>query len=117
MIRFYMDVHVPMAITGALLDMGIDVLTAQDDGAGMLEDGVVIARASELGRVLFTQDVDFIGHASRLLNQGTDFSGVVYGHQLRVSIGQCVRELNLIARVMEPNEMMNRVEWLPLWAN
>src|SRR5207302_1334872 len=32
-IRFYMDVHVPRAITEGLRLRGIDVVTAQEDGA------------------------------------------------------------------------------------
>ena len=35
-------------------------------------------------------------------------------HQLHVSIGTCVRELELIAKVAGPEDLADRVEYLPL---
>lgn len=52
----YVDVHVPMAVTEALRRNGIDVLTCQDDGTATLDDESLLARAADLGRVLFSQD-------------------------------------------------------------
>ncbi len=37
-LRFYMDVHVPQAITDELRRRGVDVLTAQEDGQAEAED-------------------------------------------------------------------------------
>lgn len=54
-----MDVHVPAAITRGLVLRGVDVLTAQLDGAAELEHPDLLDRASELGRVLFSQDEVF----------------------------------------------------------
>jgi hypothetical protein len=51
-----MDVHVPAAITRGLLLREVDVLTAQLDGTTRLEDPELLDRATELGRVLFSQD-------------------------------------------------------------
>jgi predicted nuclease of predicted toxin-antitoxin system len=55
-----MDVHVPAAITRGLLLTGVDVLTAQLDGTTQLEDPGLLDRATELGRVLFSQDDDLL---------------------------------------------------------
>ena len=41
-------------------------------------------------------------------------SAVVYSHQLRITVGQAVRDLELLATVYEPADMENRVEHLPL---
>jgi hypothetical protein len=38
MLRLYMDVHVPIAVTYGLRLRGVDVLTAQEDGAAELPD-------------------------------------------------------------------------------
>lgn len=110
----YMDVHVPFAITAGLRLRGVDVLTAQEDGATQLDDEVLLDRVTALGRVIFTRDVDFLGHARERQANAVKFSGVVYAHQLRVSIGQCVADLELIAKVYELEDMENRVEYLPL---
>jgi len=109
-----MDVHVPIAITAALKEKGIDVLRAQDDGAGTMDDGQLLDRATALNRVIFSQDADMLTEASLRQRQGAAFAGVVYGHQLDVTIGQCVRDLELIAKVGEPVDLIGLVEFLPL---
>jgi Domain of unknown function (DUF5615) len=48
-VRFYMDVHVSLAITERLRMREVDVLTAQADGATRLEDSLLLDRATELG--------------------------------------------------------------------
>jgi predicted nuclease of predicted toxin-antitoxin system len=109
-----MDVHVPAAVTNALHRRDVDALTAEADGARRFPDDALLDRATDLGRVLFTRDEDLLAETARRQRQGKPFAGVVYAHQLRVTIGQCVRDLELIAKVYEPEDMANRVEDLPL---
>ena len=113
-VAFYMDEHIPFAITVGLTLRGVDVLTAQADGSTGSEDTEILDRATELGRAVFTQDEDFLGEAHRRQETGESFGGVVYAHQLNVTIGQCVSDLELIAKVCEPEDLQNRVEYLPL---
>jgi predicted nuclease of predicted toxin-antitoxin system len=113
-IAFYMDEHVPFAITAGLVLRGVDVLTSQADGARGKEDIEVLDRATELGRTVFTQDEDFLAEARRRQRTGNAFAGVVYAHQLNVTIGQCVSDLELISKVYEPQDLANRVEYLPV---
>jgi hypothetical protein len=40
--------------------------------------------------------------------------GVIYAHQLRVSIGQCVTDLTTLAQQGEPDQFVDRVRYLPL---
>jgi predicted nuclease of predicted toxin-antitoxin system len=109
-----MDVHIPAAVTLALKQKGVDVLTAQEDGASRLEDGPLLERASSLNRVIFSQDSDFLAEANLRQRKGLAFAGVIYGHQLAVTIGQCIRDLEMIAKVGEPEDLAGRVEFLPL---
>ena len=109
-----MDVHVPRAITDGLRLRGVDVLTAQDDGAARLPDSELLDRASALGRVLFTRDGGLLREAASRQRAKRSFSGVVFAHQLHVTIGQCVRDLETIARFGEPEDFRDRVEYLPL---
>ena len=108
-----MDVHVPMAITEQLRRRGVDVLTASEDGTTTLEDEKLLERASELGRVLFTQDIRFKALAEDWQRQERVFTGLVFGHQLRGTIGQFVKDLDLIAQASEPDDWLNVVEHLP----
>ena len=70
-----MDVHVPAAITHGLRRRGVDVLTAQTDKAQRLPDNLLLDRAAELGRVLFTRDEDLLAEASLRRQQGKSFGG------------------------------------------
>jgi len=109
-----MDVHVPRAVVLALRLRRIDVLTAQQDGSAQLEDGPLLARATALSRTLVSQDEDLLHEAARLQKEHREFSGLVYAHQLRVTIGQMVEDLELIAKATSPGEWRGRIEYLPL---
>ena len=109
-----MGVHVPYAITIALRLRGVDVLTAQEDGAYRFTDAALLDRAAEAGRVLFTQDDDLLAEATARQRSGAPFSGIVYAHQLNVTIGQCVEDLELIAGASDAAEWYGRMIYLPL---
>lgn len=64
-VAFYMDEHVPFAITAGLTLRGVDVLTVQEDNYQQAEDPVVLDRAMTLGRVVFTQYEDFLRESHR----------------------------------------------------
>jgi len=112
-IAFYMDQHVPRAITVGLRLRGVEALTAYEDDASELEDVNLLDRAGELERVLFTRDDDLLAEATKRQRAGIPFCGIVYAHQLRVSIGRCVEDLELIAKAGEPIDLMNQVVFLP----
>ena len=92
---------------------GVDVLTAHEDGAAQLDDGELLARATQLGRVLFSQDEDLLTLTHRWLQTGRVFAGLVYAHQLGVTIGQAIRDLELITYALAPADMRNRIEFIP----
>ena len=112
-VPLYMDVHVPQPITDQLRHRGVDVLTAIEDGARELADAELLQRAGELGRVILTQDLRFKGLAQEWQRQGRPFAGLIFGHQMRGTIGQFVKDLELIARASEAEEWLNAVEYLP----
>lgn len=114
MTPLYFDVHVPAAIRDQLRRRDVDILTAQDDDMAELEDPDLLARSTALGRVLFTQDIRFKARAEDWQREARPFAGLVFGHQLHGSIGQYVRDLELIAKATEPEEWIGRVEKLPL---
>ena len=109
-----MDVHVRRAVTEGLKLRGVDVLTAQEDGKRRLADPLLLDRAGELNRLLFTQDDDLLREAKLRQQSGIEFAGIVYAHQLNISIGECVDDLEIIAGASELSEWINRVEYLPL---
>src|SRR5262245_32922374 len=114
MLRLYMAVHVKAAITAGARQRGIDVVTAQEDGATRLEDAPLLDRATALGRVLFSQDDGLLAIARARQTQGVFFAGLIYGHQLAATIGKYVLDLEIVCTVLDPEDMANRIEYLPL---
>jgi Domain of unknown function (DUF5615) len=108
-----MDHHVPPAITAGLQARGVDVITAYEDSGHTLDDPMLLDRASELGRVLFTQDDDLLREATRRQRASIPFNDIIYGSQ-RLSIGQCVDDLEIIAKAGVSEDLANRVGYLPL---
>src|ERR1043166_4902117 len=109
-----MDVHVPYAIAIGLRLRGVDVITAQEVGSRGLEDSDLLNRATKLGRIMVTRDDDLLREAALRQKRGEIFAGVIYAHQLDVSIGQCVMDLELAVKVSDSDEWINRVEYLSL---
>jgi hypothetical protein len=109
-----MDVHVRRAITVELLNRGVDVVTAQSDGTAEFEDSALLDRATSMNRVLFSQDQDLLTEAARRQRESIGFAGVIYAHQLYVTVGRCIHDLELIAKLGTAEDLENRVQFLPL---
>ena len=113
-VALYMDEHVSQAITRGLKRRGVDVLRGQDDDHAEADDEVILDRAAELGRVVFTRDRDFLTIAQRRQSYGTPFSGVVFARQTGPTIGECVNDLEIVAVTSSLHEWLDRLEYLPL---
>ncbi len=109
----YMDVHVPAAVTFQLRRRGVDALTAQDDNASRRLDAELLTRATELGRLMVTQDIRFRVLAEEWQGRQQTFAGLVYGHQT-LTIGQLVKDLNLIVNCLSAEDVAHQVIHLPL---
>ncbi len=112
-LSFYMDVHVHDAITRGLRRRGVMILRAQDDGMRQAFDPILLDRATTLGHVVFTHDVDFLVEAVRRQQAGEAFAGVAYAPQLAALIGRCIDDLELMAKVYNPVDMTNRIAYVP----
>jgi predicted nuclease of predicted toxin-antitoxin system len=113
-IALYVDVHVPMALTEALRRSGLDVLTSQEDGTAAHEDDILLSRSVQLGRVLFTPDHDFLQIATEWQQQPRHFPGILFARQRGVSLGDLASDLELVLTCCEPEELRDRVTYLPL---
>jgi hypothetical protein len=113
-VRYLLDVHLKGQVARGLVQRGVDVLTAQEDGSDELADELLLMRAAELGRILISHDRDLSRIADELLQSAVSFGGVFYCHQSRLSPGELVRELEMIALTSEIEEWRNRIQFLPL---
>jgi hypothetical protein len=106
-ILYYSDEHVSKAVIKGLRQRGIDILSCQEANMLHASDEEHLALAARLGRVVITQDTDFI----RLHHAGIEHSGVVYAHQ-QLPISKVITGLLLIWEVLEPDEMVNYIEYI-----
>ncbi len=112
-VGLYTDVHIPMSITRALRRRGYDVLTAQDDLANRLPDSELLDRSMALGRILFTQDEDFLAEVAKRQGAGREYATVIYGHQFE-PIGRCIADLELILEASTQEDSRNTLLRVPL---
>jgi len=113
MLAFYMDHQFRAAVVRGLRARGIDVLTAAEDGAERFDDESLLLRANELGRVLVTHDKGFLGRAAQWQRSGREFAGIVFAIQSPIDVGKTIEFLELVSHVARPEEMRNRVEYIP----
>lgn len=69
-LALYLDHHVRREVTGALRRRGVDVLTCREDGTAEWADATLLDRATQLGRVLVSQDADLLAEAVRRQREG-----------------------------------------------
>jgi predicted nuclease of predicted toxin-antitoxin system len=108
-----MDVHIPAPITSGLRRRGIDVLTAQEDGTRRMPDTAVLDRATEMGRMLFTYDSDFILESAKRQVAGVRFTSILYAAQ-RMSYRESIENVEFAALTFTPHDAMNQLWFLPL---
>src|SRR3954451_23066473 len=102
-IRFHLDENCAGAIAAGLRRQGIDVTTTSEAGLLGADDTEHIAYALPHGRVIFTQDGDFLG----IHRTGMAHAGIAYCSKDSRSIGEIIGFLTLIWEIFEPGEMAN----------
>ena len=107
MIRFHLDQHVANAVAQGLRLRGIDVTTTHEAGLQDADDLALIAYALSEGRVIFTQDADFLRHHSADVMH----AGIVYSRQGSRSIGDIVRYLKLMHDCLEEADLAGQLEY------
>jgi len=106
-VRFYVDEHVASAVVHGLRRRGVDVMTVTEAGMRGRNDTAQLVFALQTGRVIFTQDRDFL----RLAASGAPHAGVAYAPQ-SASIGTIVSGLLLICNVLSAEEMIDNIEYI-----
>jgi hypothetical protein len=112
-VALYADENVSGPIIDGLHRRNIDLLTTIANGRAALEDELLLVRATALGRVLLTQDQDFLTIGRRWLREGRSFAGLIYAPQVGLTIGGAVEYLEAFALAMEPSECRNQTFFVP----
>jgi uncharacterized protein with PIN domain len=106
--KFHLDEHVADAIAKGLRQRGLDVTTTADANLLDAEDSEHLAFALAEGRVIVTQDSDFL----RLDNKEQSHAGIAYYPQGSRTVGEVIEYLTLIHECLKDSDMRDKVEYL-----
>ena len=106
-VTFYTDEHVSRAVVRGLRERGVDVVTVPEAGMLGASDAAHLEWAHREGRVVFTQDHDFL----RLHAEGVEHAGIAFIRQ-EASVGDVIRGLMLIQQLLDADDMLGHVEFL-----
>ena len=110
--KIYCDENIESAIVEGLRRRGIEVVSVRDTGDLGKSDEYHLKRASELEAVILTHDVDFLRMAHQWQQGGKEHKGILYAHPLDLSLGECIRLVELVTQVLTEGEMKNHIEFL-----
>ena len=113
-VALYFNHNAPLPVAHGLRQRGVDVLTAEQDGTTRTTDERLLERATGLGRALVTLDKDFPRIAHRWLESGREFAGVIFAPHGMSNYGQAIAQLEMLAKVYEPDDVRNRIIYFPL---
>jgi predicted nuclease of predicted toxin-antitoxin system len=106
-LRIYFDESVNVAVPEGLKRRGIIAISAKDLDKLGLTDEEQLETAILNKAVIFTHDADFLRIASR-----KNHFGIIYVTQQKLSVGECVRKLKVIAETLPQEQMYNKVIFL-----
>jgi hypothetical protein len=107
-IRFHLDECVSTAIADGLRRRKMDVTTTPESELRSSTDLDQLAYAAREGRVLITQDSDFL----RLAREGRPHCGIAYYVPGSRTIGDLISRLVLIHAILDADEMKGTIEFL-----
>lgn len=107
--RIYADENIETSIIDGLRRRRITVHSAVELGYRGKSDHFHLSKAGELDAIVLTHDVDFLLMAS---STNVNHLGIIFSHAKNVSIGECIRGIELIVNVLSDRDMRNHIEFL-----
>lgn len=90
----------------------MDAWSARDAGNLGLSDEEQLEYACREQAVIFTHDDDFLRIAHHWAKQNKEHWGVIYVHEQKLGIDECIRRLMSYALAVEAEDMKSQVEFL-----
>jgi predicted nuclease of predicted toxin-antitoxin system len=106
-IKIYADESVNNAIVEGLKRRGVNVFSAKDLGKLGLTDEEQLKTATQKQAVIFTCDADFLRIALYKPHYG-----IIYVHQQKLTVGECIKRLKIISQTRTAQEMQNQIHFL-----
>jgi predicted nuclease of predicted toxin-antitoxin system len=115
-LKLLTDEHIPRLVVRGLLrrEPELNIVRMQDVGLRTRTDEEILAWAAQEGRVLITYDVSTIPTAAyKRVMESRSMPGVI-ALSSGVTIGRAIEDLLIVAGASLPEELEDRVLWLPL---
>lgn len=118
-VRYYFDEDCQSGgLAAALRQHGVEVLTTNEAGICGVSDDAQLQHAANVGFVLVTNNIsDFAALHNGWLSEGRHHAGIVLCPQQAYSIGEIIRRLTHLRRVLTAEQMHDRLEWLNAWGS
>jgi hypothetical protein len=114
-IRFFTDEDMHRAVAAQLVAAGFDAVSTPDAARLGEPDESQLAWASQEGRALVTFNVaDFARLHHEWLGQNRHHAGIIVSQQRPV--GDTIRRLIALSRVLSGDDMKDRLEYLGQWS-
>ena len=110
--KIYTNESVPVGVAAGLKRRGVAAWSALDSGNLGLADEAQLEYAARRQMIIFTYDADFLRLATEWSRKKKVHWGIIYVHQERLSIGECVRRLKELADAFNPVDFKDHVEFL-----
>ena len=107
--RIYADENIEHSIVAGLRRRNIEVIHISELDYSGKPDEFHLIKAYELKAVVLTHDADFIKLAS---SSKHNHAGIIYAHSVSVSIGECIRGVELIVKLLTDEDMENHIEFI-----
>ena len=107
--KIYADENIETSVIDGLRRRGITLYSAVELGYRGKSDKFHLSKAGELDAIVLTHDVDFLVMAS---SPNVTHRGIIFSQSKNVSIGDCIRGVELIANVLSDRDMRNHIEFL-----
>jgi predicted nuclease of predicted toxin-antitoxin system len=107
--KIYADENIETSIIDGLRRRRITEHSAVELGYRGKPDKFHMSKADELDAIVLTHDVDFLimGSAPYVTHRG-----IIFSHSKNVSIGDCIRGVEVVANVLSDRDMRNHIEFL-----
>jgi predicted nuclease of predicted toxin-antitoxin system len=106
-LRIYVDESVNVTVAEGLKRRGINAFSAKDLGKLGITDEEQLETAVQNKAAIFTHDADFLRIAAE-----TNHWGIIYVHQQKISVGECIKKLKVLAETTRPEEIRNKIIFL-----
>ena len=91
---------------------GIEAFSAKESRNLGLSDEEHLKYAAKNKAAILTHDDDFLILADNWKREGIGHYGIIYVHRMKLTIGECIRKIEFLTKVLSAEDLKNHIEFL-----